>query len=53
MAWQWQPVVSWEQALNSPWRAGPEAVNWDMEPPAKPDANGTYPVPIPGITKLA
>jgi len=44
--------MTWEQALNSPWRAGPEAVSWDMEPPAKPDANGTYPVPIPGITKL-
>jgi predicted dehydrogenase len=44
--------MTWEQALNSPWRAGPEAVSWDMEPPAKADADGTYPVPIPGITKL-
>jgi predicted dehydrogenase len=44
--------MAWEQALNSPWRAGPEAVSWDMEPPAKADASGTYPVPIPGITKL-
>ncbi len=45
--------MTWDQALNSPWRAGPEAVSWDMEPPAKADASGIYPVPIPGITKLA
>jgi len=44
--------MTWDQALNSPWRAGPDAVSWDMDPPAKPEANGTYPVPIPGITKL-
>jgi len=44
--------MTWEQALNSPWRAGPDAISWEMEPPAKADANGTYPVPIPGITKL-
>jgi len=45
--------MTWDQALNSTWRAGPETVDWDMEPPAKPDADGLYPVPIPGITKLA
>jgi predicted dehydrogenase len=44
--------MTWDQALNSTWRAGPETVDWDMEPPAKPDADGLYPVPIPGITKL-
>ncbi len=45
--------MTWEQALNSPWRAGPDNVSWDMDPPAKPGTGGTYPVPIPGITKLA
>jgi len=44
--------MTWDQALNSAWRAGPETVAWDMEPPVKPDADGLYPVPIPGITKL-
>lgn len=45
--------LTWDQALNSTWQAGPEAVSWDMEPPAKLDASGLYPVPIPGMTKLA
>lgn len=45
--------MTWDQALNAAWQAGPEAVGWDMEPPTQPDASGLYPVPIPGITKLA
>jgi len=45
--------LTWDQAFNSPWQAGPEAVSWDMEPPAKAGADGTYPVPIPGMTKLS
>jgi hypothetical protein len=27
-------------------------VRLDMEPPAKPDAEGNYPVPVPGITEF-
>jgi len=45
--------MTWEEAMSSNWQAGPEACSWDMDPPAQPDADGTYPVPIPGLTKLA
>ncbi len=45
--------LTWDEALNSPWKAGPDACSWDMDPPAKPNPDGTYPVPVPGITKLA
>jgi hypothetical protein len=30
----------------------PENVSMDMEPPVKPDADGIYPVFVPGVTKL-
>jgi predicted dehydrogenase len=44
--------TTWEEALASKYTAGPAQVSWDTQPPVKPDANGIYPVPIPGITKL-
>ncbi|MEQ1853062.1 MAG: hypothetical protein ABMA01_15905 [Chthoniobacteraceae bacterium] len=28
----------------------PEDIGWDTEPPVKPDADGWYPVAIPGTT---
>jgi predicted dehydrogenase len=44
--------MTWEQAMNSKYVAGPDCAGWDMAPPTKPDANGIYPLPVPGITKL-
>lgn len=44
--------LTWDEVMKSNWRAGPETCSWDMEPPVKPEADGTYPVPIPGLTKL-
>jgi predicted dehydrogenase len=44
--------MTWEQVMASNYKAGPDKVSWDMPPPVKPEANGTYPVPVPGITKL-
>lgn len=44
--------MTWEQAMNSKYTAGPEMGGWDMAPPTKPDAAGIYPIPVPGITKL-
>lgn len=44
--------LTWEDAMKSNYKAGPDQCSWQMEPPVKPDANGCYPVPIPGITKL-
>ena len=46
--------VSWEQINKSDffYPPKPEDCRDDMEPPAKPDANGSYPVPVPGRTVL-
>ncbi len=30
----------------------PEDLSWDLMPPAKPDADGVYPVPVPGVTDV-
>jgi len=31
----------------------PEQYALDAEPPTKPDADGNYPMPTPGVTKFA
>jgi len=46
--------VSWEEinASDFYYPPKPEDCRDDMEPPTKPDASGSYPVPQPGRTKL-
>ena len=46
--------VTWEQVSQSDfcYPPKPEDCRDDMEPPTKPDASGSYPVPFPGRTKL-
>lgn len=44
-------VVSWEAAMNSELLLMPEEVTWDTTPPSLPDADGKYPIPIPGKTR--
>lgn len=44
--------MNWDDALKSPWKAGPDECSFAMQPPVMPDAAGIYPVPIPGITRL-
>jgi predicted dehydrogenase len=44
--------TTWDEVMTSNYLGGPEKVTWDMAPPTKPDANGIYPIPQPGITKL-
>jgi predicted dehydrogenase len=43
-------VVEWDEAFNSNLQLMPEQVTWDMPPPVLPDANGHYPVAVPGKT---
>lgn len=43
-------VITWEQALNSQEVLVPDNLTWDSEPPVKPDADGWYPVAVPGTT---
>ncbi|MCB1226808.1 MAG: Gfo/Idh/MocA family oxidoreductase [Verrucomicrobiales bacterium] len=44
-------VITWDQALNSQEILVPDLIDWDIEPPVKPDADGWYPVAIPGTTE--
>lgn len=43
--------VSWDAALNSDHALVPSAYAWDGTPPSVPDADGRYPIPMPGSTK--
>jgi hypothetical protein len=46
--------LTWEQVAKSQfgYLPHPEDVRLDMEAPVKPDAQGNYPVPMPGITEF-
>ncbi len=45
-------TITWEQALNSKEVLVPEHLDWDTEPPVKPDNDGWYPVAVPGRTEV-
>jgi predicted dehydrogenase len=47
-------LITWEQAMNSDLELAPglENLTMDSEPPVKPDAEGKYPVAVPGFTKV-
>jgi predicted dehydrogenase len=42
--------VSWDEALNSEIRLAPDFSSWDEEAPVQPNADGSYPVAMPGKT---
>ena len=44
-------VITWEQALNSKDVLVPDNITWNTDPPVKPDADGWYPVAMPGTTE--
>jgi predicted dehydrogenase len=48
-ALQWDEIYSAKLQLGPP----PEQSTFETPPPVLPDEKGTYPVPIPGITKLS
>jgi predicted dehydrogenase len=45
--------ITWEQAMASNLELAPglDQYTWESNPPVMPDANGRYPVAMPGITK--
>jgi predicted dehydrogenase len=47
-------LITWEQAMASNMELAPGLDNFtmDSEPPVKPDAEGKYPVAMPGVTKV-
>ena len=44
-------VVEFDKALNSGMSLQPATYGWDADMPSKPDANGLYPIAVPGVTK--
>lgn len=44
--------ITWEQAMESKLRLGPERYAFDAEPPVKPGPDGRYPCALPGVTKF-
>ncbi|RMH01474.1 MAG: gfo/Idh/MocA family oxidoreductase [Planctomycetota bacterium] len=44
-------VVTWEEAFNSDLALLPAAYDWNADPPTLPDAEGNYPIPMPGSTR--
>jgi myo-inositol 2-dehydrogenase/D-chiro-inositol 1-dehydrogenase len=45
-------VVTWDEALASDIDLSPARYDFEAEPPVLPDAEGRYPVAIPGVTKV-
>ena len=44
-------VVNWDKALSSGMDIHPKIYAWDAMPPVVPNADGFYPVAVPGVTK--
>ncbi len=44
-------IVEWDNAINSGLDLHPKVYDWAAAPPVVPDADGFYPVAVPGVTK--
>lgn len=44
--------ITWEQAINSDLSLGPKEYSLDAEAPVKMNANGAYPIAVPGLSKV-
>ncbi|MES2829733.1 MAG: Gfo/Idh/MocA family oxidoreductase [Bacteroidota bacterium] len=45
-------TITWKEALEADNSLFPERLAWDAKPKLLPDANGLYPIPTPGKTKV-
>jgi predicted dehydrogenase len=45
-------LITLEDAMNSKELLVSDDLDWDSNPPVMPDADGNYPVPVPGVTTL-
>ena len=46
----WQERINWDAAIGSQTALVPAAYAWNAAPPTVPDADGRYPIPMPGMT---
>ncbi len=44
-------VIEWDKAINSGIDIMPKTFAWDAAPPILPNADGYYPIAVPGVTK--
>ena len=44
--------ITMKDAMASDIDTLPKVLAWDAEPPVKPDADGMYKLPIPGVTDV-
>ncbi len=45
-------VIKWDDAINSNISIAPEEYSFDAPPPVMPNADGAYPIPVPGKTQV-
>jgi hypothetical protein len=45
-------LITWDEALASTLDLSPAEYSWSAAPPVLPDADGYYPVPVPGKTDV-
>ena len=46
-------ALAWDQAISSTEDLSPASYAWDADPPILPDADGRYPLAVPGVTPFA
>lgn len=44
--------ITWDEAVASTLELAPKRYAWDADPPVLPRPDGTYPHPVPGVTKV-
>ncbi len=44
--------ITWERAMTSTLDFSLPAYNWDVQPPVRPNPDGTYRAPLPGVDKF-
>jgi predicted dehydrogenase len=44
--------IKWDDAMKSNVSLAPKSYAWDAEPPVKANADGVYPIAVPGLTKV-
>ena len=44
-------IIEWDKAINSGLDINPKVYDWNAPPPVIPDADGFYPIAVPGVTK--
>ena len=44
-------IVTWDDVVNSELDLSPDGYTWNSTPQPKPDEDGDYPIPMPGVTR--